>query len=307
MLYPYRFQPILVERVWGGDTLARYGKALPPGKPIGESWEISDRADAQSILLNGPLAGQTLRQLIEKLGYETIVGGRPSRRADSRFPLLIKLLDARERLSLQVHPPSTIAPQLGGEPKTEMWYIMDAAPDAHLIAGLKKGTTRAQFQSEIRNPKSKIADLLHRFPVKTGDALFVPSGRLHAIDAGLLIAEIQQNSDTTYRVFDWGRTGRALHIEQSLASIDFNDFEPSLTPFPIICDHFRTDLITLDAPHAGACDGSTFHILACVAGELDVNGERLRPGEFSLLPAALGDYKLVPLATGTRVLLTTLP
>jgi mannose-6-phosphate isomerase len=280
---------------------------LPPGKPIGESWEISDRDDAQSVLLNGPLAGHTLRQLIEKLGYEKIVGGRASRRADSRFPLLIKLLDARERLSLQVHPPASVASQLGGEPKTEMWFIMDAAPDAHLIAGLKRGVTREQFEQSLTAHHSPLTNLLHRFPVKSGDSIFIPSGRLHAIDAGLVIAEIQQNSDTTYRVFDWGRTGRALHIEQSLASIDFNDFEPSFTPFPIICDHFRTDLLTLDAPHAGTCDGSTFHILACVAGEVDVNGEHLRCGEFSLLPAALGDYTLRPLAAGTRVLRTTLP
>jgi mannose-6-phosphate isomerase len=288
MLYPLKFKPILMERVWGGDALARYGKAVPPGKKIGESWEISDRDEAQSIVANGPLAGATLRQLIEASGWETVVGRARPPGAPPRFPLLVKLLDCRERLSLQVHPPAAVAPQLGGEPKTEMWYILEATPDAHLIAGLKRGATRQQFE---RDPASWV----HRFPVRAGDSIYIPSGRVHAIDAGLLIVEIQQNSDTTYRVYDWDRVGldgkpRPLHVAESLASIDFHDFEPSPTPLPIECEHFRVE--KLSGAFTGHCDGTSFHILAGIAGQLDVDGESVGVGEFVLLPAALGDYRV---------------
>jgi mannose-6-phosphate isomerase len=304
MLYPYRFQPILVERVWGGDTLARYGKNILPGQHIGESWEISDRPDAQSVVANGALAGRTLHQLVETLGAQLLGsnGGHLT-----RFPLLIKLLDARERLSLQVHPPAAIAPKLKGEPKTEMWYILEADPGAHLIAGLQHGVTRAQFEQSLTTHHSPLTNLLHRFPVRAGDALFVPSGRLHAIDAGLVIVEIQQNSDTTYRVYDWGRTGRALHVEESLASINFNDFEPGLDELPVRCDYFRTELITLDAPQHNRCDGTTPHIVCCVAGEVEVERERLRVGEFALLPAALGAYTITPTTTTATLLRTIIP
>jgi mannose-6-phosphate isomerase len=317
MLYPYRFQPILAERVWGGQTLARYGKTIPAGKIIGESWEISDRDDAQSVVVNGALRGKTLRQLIETLGYETIVGRVTSRGAASgdaayRFPRLVKLLDARERLSLQVHPPADVAPSLGGEPKTEMWYVLDAAPDAHLIAGLKRGATRGQFEAAIRQQPSPLAELVHRVPVCSGDVLFVPSGRLHAIDAGLVIAEIQQNSDTTYRVYDWDRVGldgkpRALHVKESLASIDFSDFEPPMSKFPIECEYFRVERITLDAARGDGCDGTSFQIIGCADGAVEIAGEKLSVGDFVLLPAALGEYTARPLTPVAAFLKTTAP
>jgi mannose-6-phosphate isomerase len=281
MLYPLRFQPILVERIWGGDTLARYGKPIPPGKRIGETWEISDRAPEQSVVSNGALQGQTLRQLVARLGRQ-LLGTHC--RDTARFPLLVKMLDARDRLSLQVHPPAAIAPQLGGEPKTEMWYILDAAPDAHLIAGLKRGVTRQQFEKNA-------AACVHRFPVRAGDSIFIPSGRVHAIDAGLVIVEIQQNSDTTYRVDDWGR-GRPVHLAESMASIDFSDFEPSPTPLPIQCEHFRVEKLDVAGAQTGHCDGTTFHILACLTGAVTVADEHLTPGDFALLPAVLGEYRL---------------
>ncbi len=284
MLYPLKFEPILVERVWGGDALARYGKAIPPGKRIGETWEISDRDDAQSVVANGPLQGQTLRHLIETQGADAVIGrARPP--GAPRFPLLIKMLDARERLSLQVHPPAAIAAKLGGEPKTEMWYILDAAPDAHLLAGFNRGTTREQF---TRAP----ATCVHRFPVRAGDAVFIPSGRVHAIDAGVVLVEIQQNSDTTYRVHDWDRVGRQLHVTESLASIDFNDFEPSPTPLPIKCEYFRVEKLHVTGRTNDRCDGSSFHVLAAIAGRLNVNGEPLAVGDVALVPAALGDYAI---------------
>jgi mannose-6-phosphate isomerase len=287
MLYPLKFQPWPVERIWGGDRLARYGKPLPPDKPIGETWEISDRDREQSVVVNGPHAGQTLRQLLSEWGRQ-ILGRRVT---GPRFPLLIKMLDARERLSLQVHPPARIATRLGGEPKTEMWYVLEADPGAALMAGLKRGVTRPQFEEAIARGGAAFHACFHQFPVQAGDSLFVPSGRLHAIGAGLVIIEIQQSSDTTYRVYDWDR-GRPLQVTESLASIDFNDFEPSPTPLPIECEHFRVEKQVVAGKLAGHCGGDTFEILAGIAGALTVQGERLQAGEFLLLPAALGSYEI---------------
>jgi mannose-6-phosphate isomerase len=172
------------------------------------------------------------------------------------FPILVKWLDARERLSLQVHPPAAVATKLGGEPKTENWYVAEAGPEAAMIAGLKHGTTPEKFSAALND--GDLAPLVHRIPVKRGESLFVPSGRIHAIDAGLLILEIQQNSDTTYRVYDWGRVGldgkpRTLHVAESLQCIDFEDFEPVVTPAGQTetvlaeCEHFRLRRVPLAA------------------------------------------------------------
>ncbi|MEI8064289.1 MAG: type I phosphomannose isomerase catalytic subunit [Verrucomicrobiota bacterium] len=306
MLYPYKFKSILVERLWGGAALARYGKAIPAGKRIGESWEISDRADAQSIVANGPDACQSLQQLIQQHG--ALLLGTNCR--SNRFPLLIKLLDARDRLSLQVHPPATVAAQLGGEPKTEMWYILDATPDATLIAGLRRGVTRQQFEAAIKQGGPAFQACFHQFPVYAGDAMFVPSGRLHAIGAGLVIAEIQQNSDTTYRVYDWDRMDddgkpRALHIRESLTSIDFNDFEPALATLPIKCADFVVEQLDVTSKATGRCDGKSFQVLGGITGEITIKAgiftEQLRPGEFVLLPAALGNHELTGNAHLLRV------
>jgi mannose-6-phosphate isomerase len=229
MLYPLTFKPIFKERVWGGRKLAElYSKPLPATRPIGESWEISDRPGDVSIIANGIHAGKDLRWLMEHHA-RALLG--PTAAPGGRFPLLIKILDAREKLSLQVHPPAHKAAELGGEPKTEMWFIADADSNAELFAGLKRGTTRAEFEKKLNS--GSVTDCFHRLPVRAGDSLFLHSGRVHAIGAGLVIFEVQQNSDTTYRVFDWNRMGldgkpRELHIPESLASIDFDDFEPTL-------------------------------------------------------------------------------
>lgn len=221
------FKPLYMERVWGGRGLAVHlERDLPEGQVIGESWEIVDREDAQSVVASGAFAGQSLRELLSAHA-EAILG--PGADGARPFPILVKWLDCQERLSLQVHPPASIAPALGGEPKTENWYVAHGAPEASLIVGLKKGVTREQFEAALRDNSAE--DCVHRFPVQSGDSILVESGRLHAIDGGNLILEIQQNSDTTYRVYDWGRVGldgqlRQLHIEESLQSIDFEDFEP---------------------------------------------------------------------------------
>jgi len=223
----FQFQPIYQERVWGGRELENaFSRQLPPGPPIGESWEIVDRPEAQSKVLGGALDGWTLRAIIEQHG-DKVMGPRwPKARP---FPILIKWLDCRERLSLQVHPPASVAPALRGEPKTENWFIAAASPGASLIVGLKRGVTRAQFEKAIGDNTLELC--VHRFPVSAGDSILVESGRIHAIDGGNLILEIQQNSDTTYRVYDWGRVGldgkpRQMHVTESLRSINWNDFEP---------------------------------------------------------------------------------
>ena len=223
-----RFKPIYQERVWGGRALeSALGRSLPSGAPIGESWEIVDRPEAQSIVVGGPFNGQSLRSLLAQHGADVMGPRWP---AGKPFPLLVKWLDCRERLSLQVHPPAAVAAELRGEPKTENWYIAHSAPEAHLIVGLTRGATRAQFERAIGD--NTVEACVHHFPVAAGDSILVRSGQVHAIGAGILILEIQQNSDTTYRVYDWGRVGldglpRQLHVAQSLRSIDWTDFEPT--------------------------------------------------------------------------------
>ena len=299
-LYPLTFHPRFKERVWGGRTLETlYRKPLPPDVPVGESWEISDRPGDESVIANGPLAGKTLHWLMETRARAVMGDAAPA--AGSRFPLLCKILDARDRLSLQVHPPAR-ASHLG-DPKTEMWYIAKADPGAELHVGLRRGITRREFESTIAS--GRVAECFHRIPVKTGDAMFLPSGRVHAIGAGLVIFEIQQNSDTTFRVFDWNRTGldgrpRDLHVGQSLESIDFDDVEPSLIASessrsgPITVDALvRDPLFDVDLVRATARDLVTLppgpHVLAVVEGGIMVSGggiaQSLGRGEFCLMPA----------------------
>ncbi len=222
-----RLKPLYQERVWGGRGLeSSLGRVLPPSRSIGESWEIVDRPEAQSIVVNGAGNGCSLREIIARNPSDIMGPDWPAERA---FPILVKWLDCRERLSLQVHPPATVAPRLKGEPKTENWYIAEAAPGSHLIVGLKRGVTRNRFESAIQS--LTLEACVHRFPVSAGDSILVRSGQVHAIDGGNLILEIQQNSDTTYRVYDWGRVGldgkpRQMHLAESLESIHWDDFEP---------------------------------------------------------------------------------
>jgi mannose-6-phosphate isomerase len=296
MLYPLTFQPILKQRVWGGRELERlYHKALPPGVPIGESWEITDRPGDVSVIMNGPLAGKDLRWLMENHNPELLGDAKPQ---SGRFPLLIKILDAQEKLSLQVHPPAARVAELGGEPKTEMWYIAEAAPGAELYVGLKRGVTRSEFEHKVA--AGTVAECFHRVPVRQADAMFLPSGRVHAIGAGLVIFEIQQNSDTTYRVFDWNRVGldgkpRQLHVPESLASIDFGDFEPSLLPAAFVQKDgqrvrrlVQDPLFTVEALQAPAdadvpLRPNRMQIVALLSGRMSVfSGVRPSPGAATL-------------------------
>jgi mannose-6-phosphate isomerase len=302
-----------MERVWGGRSFETLlGKNLPEDAPIGELWEMVDRPDTQSVVTDGDLRGKTLHDLW--IGHrEEIFGSLHKSNPSPRFPLLIKLLDARERLSVQVHPPAHRALELAGEPKTECWYFLHASPGASVYAGLKKGVTRAEFEQALLN--GTVESTLHRAPAAMGESIFIPSGRLHAIGEGLVIVEVQQNSDTTYRVFDWNRLGldgksRELHIAESMASIDFEDFEPSLTPSsnPIVaeCPYFEVGKKELPAPLDVASEGD-FSIITCLTGELTCGDVTLKPGGFMLVPACMKRAVLSPSAPGTAILLTRLP
>jgi mannose-6-phosphate isomerase len=289
---PITFTPLYMERVWGGRELERvYHRSLPnPNKPFGESWEIVDRGNEQSVVDEGTYHGTTLHDLWTNHREEIFGEGF---RNHPRFPILIKVLDARDDLSIQVHPPAHLAEVLGGEPKTEMWFIADCEPGAKLYVGLKNGVTRDDFEKSIAD--GTVADRVHAITPQPGESIFIASGRLHAIGAGFLIHEIQQNSDTTYRVFDWNRLGldgqpRELHVGESLASIDFQDFEPAMDP-PVgdnlaSCEYFKTDRKSLEQGQTlGNPRDDRFSIISIVEGQLESDGgRRFSKGQFILLP-----------------------
>lgn len=308
---PLVFEPLFVERVWGGRRLESFfGKKLPPGKSIGESWEIVDRPEAQSIVRRGELRGKTLHELWTEKRTEIFGTGLPDR---ARFPILVKLLDAREILSLQVHPPAAVAATLGGESKSELWYFAAADEGAEIFAGLRAGVGRAQFEEALE--EDSVAGLVVRLPVKSGDSFFVPSGRLHAIGGGNLVVEIQENSDTTYRVFDWGRTDasgqpRALHRAESIRAINFGDFEPKFVRQSGEClldsPQFVVERWELTGPRR-ACERATFAIFVCLAGALQCSEMEARAGDFFLVPACAAEISLQPTRPGTTLLRITLP
>lgn len=300
-----------MERMWGGRRLqSKFRKKLPPETRIGESWEIVDRPEAQSVVARGSLKGKTLHELWSEY-RETIFGNVPS---TVRFPLLIKFLDANEKLSLQVHPPEQVARKLAGEPKTEFWYVADANPDAEVFLGFRESTTRQQFEEALRD--GTVADHVHRIRVHAGDAVFLPAGRFHALGAGNLLVEIQQNSDTTFRVFDWNRadpvTGerRELHVEAALQCINFNDVAPRLIEpeGELLVKHnlFEIQKWNLDQPRETAPLGE-FAIVCCLTGKLACADVDLALGEIFLVPAQVQNRQLKPLAADTSLLRITIP
>ncbi|MGP1346069.1 MAG: type I phosphomannose isomerase catalytic subunit [Phycisphaerales bacterium] len=236
--YPFVFQPILKEKVWGGKRLANLGKPILNGAPIGESWELADLAstspdggggdEARSVIHNGESRGITLNHAMAAMGWTLMGSLRPVRQATDTgtwspggFPLLVKFLDANENLSVQTHPsPEYAASRAGVHLKSESWYIVEASAGSLIYAGLKPGVDEVALRSAIAN--NTVADLMRAVPARAGDVFHLPSGTLHALGAGVLVAEVQTPSDTTYRVYDWGRTNRRLHLEEAMRCIDFS-------------------------------------------------------------------------------------
>jgi len=308
-LYPLLFQPVLKDYIWGGRNLETIlGRELPAGK-VAESWEIAAHDDGASFIVNGRYRGLTLTEAHGLLGLELI--GRNNEWAQKRgiFPLLIKLLDASDKLSVQVHPDDNYALAHEGNElgKSEMWFVLHAEPGAEIILGIQQGVTSAQFHQGIID--GSLEPLLHRVGVSAGDHVCVPSGTLHAILGGILIAEIQQNSNTTYRVFDWNRTQdgkvRPLHIDKAMEVINFDVVEPELKPrIPLeetesmtrslLCSnqYFITELVQIrpGGEFNGYLNGDTLEIWGVIAGNIHVNNLHLSAIQFTLLPAALGDY-----------------
>lgn len=247
--YPLKAAPVFKHRIWGGRKLHDvFGKDLPAGEKIGESWEIADLPEGRSTVANGPMAGQPLGSVVQRYPEETT----GAREFPQPFPLLIKFLDAADVLSVQVHPDPQACQRMGkGRPKTECWYIIDAEPGAVIYKGLKEGVSRQRFAQAIE--AGNVAELLAEVPVKPGECHFLPAGTAHAIGAGLLIAEIQTPSDTTYRVFDWNRLGddgrpRQLHVAEALESIHF-DLTAEKLPVTTVGRLVDTEYFKIDKGH----------------------------------------------------------
>ena len=315
-IYPLTFTPQLKDYIWGGRNIeTKLGRQLPPGITA-ESWEISAHPAGSTVVDNGPLAGKSLPDVLAIFGTD-LVGHRSQAMLDrGKFPVIIKLLDANRPLSVQVHPEDDYANEHenGELGKTEMWYVLHADPGAYLIYGLKQGVTKEMFREHLEN--GNLDPCLHKLPVKVGDAIFIPAGSIHALMEGILVTEVLQNSDTTYRVFDWNRVGpdgksRPLHIEKALEVTNFEQVEPgTYTPQTIAsppgiqhqtitaCSYFNVEKITFEEGMSfkGTCNGSTFEIWGAISGEGQINwtGESvsLPAVRFALLPAVLGDFEL---------------
>lgn len=323
-LYPLTFTPVLKDYIWGGRNLAtKLGRALPAEGVVAESWEIAAHEDGASLVENGAYAGWPLTQVHAELGLDLIGSNNAWAQERGKFPLLVKLLDAHSPLSVQVHPDDAFALDHEGNElgKTEMWVALHAEPGAELIVGVKAGTTPDAFRRAIG--ENRLEPYLHRVPVQAGDHVCVPAGTLHAIMGGLLIAEIQQNSNTTYRVYDWGRVGvdgqpRPLHVDKALDVIDFARVEPQICPPALLAEepglrrellcrnrYFTTERVTLaaGAEFHGACTGESLEIWGVIEGAISINELALDAVRFCLLPAALGEY-VVTAGTGATLLRT---
>ena len=328
-LYPLKFTPLYMERIWGGTLMSEHlDRMLPEHRdPIGEAWELVDRDDAASIVSEGVMQNWSLHELFKH--YGAALAGSAAGKYE-RFPILVKLIDAGEKLSLQVHPDEKACAEIGNgaEPKTEMWYVIATRKDARILAGLHPRSTQLQVMEKLDSPD--IESQLQIYPSVPGDAYFIQSGTLHAIGAGNLILEIQQNSDTTYRISDWGRVGsdgnpRQLHREEGLKSICFTNRTGPRIPgvsgtvqfnrkFDLVprCPYFKVADLRLTSEWLDdTAPGTSFHLISAVNGRVRVGKNELTatlaPGESALVPACFGSYVITPLDKGeTAVLKTTL-
>lgn len=326
---PLFFTPIMIERVWGGNNLARvFGKVSPPEKTIGESWELSDRPEAQSVVACGRFEGRTLRSLLEEFPRPILGRLAPT----PRFPMLVKYVDAGDALSVQVHPDDAGAKAFDDLGKCECWVVVHAEPGASIVRGLKEGVTREAYVRAVTD--NTLHELLHSFEPKIGDVVALPPGTIHAIGKGLIVAEIQQNSDLTFRIHDYGRVGldgkpRKLHVSEALAAVRFgalgDEFRGNMTADTVsprgvrfetgvkieaLLDGKFFDLqrVTIDAGGDWRLlqNGDAPKIVMALDGAGTLNGRALRAGSTGLIPASAGvcsfhaDSKLTVLLSEPR-------
>jgi mannose-6-phosphate isomerase len=312
-LYPLKFETVLKEKVWGGNALAtHFNKKTNGSNHIGESWELSAIADDQSVISNGFLAGNNIEELIE-VYMGDITGDQIYEKFGNEFPLLIKFIEAQEDLSIQVHPNDNLAKKRHkAYGKTEMWYILECKKNSKIYTGFKPGVTKEIYEDALKN--NRIEDIMNVETPEPGNAFFTPAGRVHAIGAGIVLVEIQQTSDITYRIFDWNRKGtgkekRELHTDLALDAIDFNqNGSNKLSKLPEInnnlnlvnCEFFNTNLLWFNK----AIDKEyhfidSFVVYICIDGEFQIcwdgNTEKVIKGETVLLPAMIKEVTLKPL------------
>ena len=313
LLYPLLFEPIYKSRIWGGERIGQIFDRQLPSNDIGESWDVACHKNGTSLIANGPHKGRALDELIEEYGRR-LMGTALDEKDIEKFPLLIKILDASQLLSVQVHPGDEYAAlhENGELGKTEMWYIIDAEPDAYLYYGVKPGVDADAFRAAIE--RGDVEPYLCALKVEEGDVLYIPSGMVHAIGSGIVICEIQQNSDTTYRVFDWNRTDdegnpRELHTDKALDVIDFEGRYPSEKVKGIRVDvdggfktyfvagpYFAMEKLEIERGMDETAEGDKFYILTIVSGQgsIDYDGgsQPFKAGDSIMIPAGLGEYTI---------------
>jgi len=305
-LYPLLFEPIYRNYVWGGKKIeSRYNRHIPDGT-CAESWEISDRNDGESVVVNGPFSGMAINDLVLRYGAN-LMGS--CYRDEKRFPMLFKIIDAKEPLSVQVHPDEEKAGLLGGEAKAEIWYVIQAEKDARIFAGLKDGTSREDLEKAAGN--RDMEDILKPIPVKSGHAVYIPGGLIHAVDRGCLILEVSQNSNTTYRLHDWNRknaegANRPLHLKEGLMASDHKSMaimadDPQDSGKMSLKTPFATfSVMNITSRTSIKMKETSFQILFTVSGDMEIiskNGSTLmKHGTSCLLPASLSEYTAKPLS-----------
>lgn len=311
-LYPFKFEPILKPIIWGGSDICRFKKIDPIQEGIGESWEISGVRGNISRISNGHLAGATLDELLNQCGEE-LVGKKVYQKFGNTFPLLIKFIDARDDLSIQVHPDDVLGKERHNSfGKTEMWYVINATPGAYLYSGFEEKIDPEEYPETIKN--NTFTDKLKKYNVKAGDVFYLPAGRVHAIGAGCFIAEIQQTSDITYRIYDYNRkdaagNSRELHTELAKDAIDFNVYDSYKTEYEsninypvklVTSPYFTTHLLEMDTPmERNYTTLDSFVIYICMAGRCTVKDDKgnsvvIRQGESILIPADTQSVKIIP-------------
>ncbi len=307
-LYPIRFKPILKEKIWGGQKLNKVLNKSSLAENVGESWEISDVEGDTSIITNGSLKGTSLKELQKDYKHQ-LIGEKNYEVFGDKFPLLIKFIDAKQDLSIQLHPNDELAAKRHNSfGKTEMWYVMQADDDANLIVGFNQKVTPEKYLKHLED--KTLTEILNFDKVKTGDTYFIEVGRVHAIGAGVLLAEIQQTSDITYRVYDWDRVDdqgneRELHNDLAIDAIDFDmkdDFRVSYSKIQnqsnkmVSCPYFTTSFMHITETISMLNDKDSFFIYMCVEGEATIQSESfsetIKKGETILMPAALKTYQI---------------